>query len=282
MCAAAGRIAAAARKGMENTSDIISGYSRAGRHGVDGLLQADRRGRLRVFDTGHMIRDASKLAIIGTAATVAVDAAWNGREEEEQRNFFGNLPPESAELIAASPILQTTMDKLLRDGWRIEFGELDKGIEGITDHDRKRIIINKDLKSEPQELVGHLAHEVGHASKGESVKIYPPKEGLTKEEWIKAALRNDFLDEADAQIFKFGVVREILANPGLAAPQALLGGTMQLLQYNYYTGGFYPHGIVPSREQLRHDIAETMFDGRWYDYYYPRRLEEWNDWESSR
>ncbi|WP_159850577.1 hypothetical protein [Nocardia sp. CY41] len=184
------------------------------------------------------------------------------------------------------------MDKILKDGWRIEFGELDEDRDstihrghrntGLTYVDAKEIILDEDLKSDPQKLVGVLAHEIGHASKGWKIEIEPPTEDMTREEWIDAALRERFLDEADAQIFRFGVVREILENSDAAAPLPLLGSFESLRQYHYYTGLEYPYGVLPSRQQVRRDISETMFSGGWYDAYYPMYRKEWDDWESLR
>lgn len=134
------------------------------------------------------------------------------------------------------------------------------------------ININIALK-ENKDYVGDalsiLAHEVGHAYKGAAVPppVSPPREGVTREQWIEEQMYFRFLDEAEAELMFAQVRREILDNggPDIPGPSSRDVDTAAIDAYNSYSAGNI------SREEARVKVADIINNpqGVWYRDYYP-------------
>jgi len=115
------------------------------------------------------------------------------------------LGPEVDDIAAKSPTLQKDLAELRKDGWVITFKEnSDSSILGYTSSPDKVIVINSDLKSNPEMATGVLAHEVGHAKDAE------PMDWSSRDNFIKHMIKG----EGEAELKAFEVRREILGDGG--------------------------------------------------------------------
>lgn len=236
-----------------------------------GFLEAGNGGNLRFGEADSRRRNVSKFLFIGAAASIGTAAVLDDREA---RDFFANLPPEAAALIELSPLLQERMKEILNNGWSIEFGQEDSGAYPA----RKTIVLDVDLIDYPKRLVGDLAHEVSHAYEAES-SVEPPTDGMTKREWVERALFQRFLEEAEAEIFRFDVVHEIADNEDSPVSPYILYDIGLIDRHMYYSGASYVNadGSPPTREEMRRRIAESMYGGKWDSHYRPEVTEYWNE-----
>ncbi|WP_157181916.1 hypothetical protein [Nocardia testacea] len=241
-----------------------------------GFLETSNGESLRFDRADSRRRRVSEYLIIVTAASIGTAAVLDDREA---RDFFANLPPEAAALIELSPLLQERMGEILNNGWSIEFGQMAEGIGGATYPERKTIVLDLNSIEFPKRLVSDLAHEVSHAHEGIS-SLEPPTEGMTKQEWVEDALLQRFLDEAEAEIFRFDVIHEIADNDNDSPVSPYILYDIGLVdRHAYYSGASYVNadGSPPTREEMRSRIAESMYGGKWDSHYRPDVTEYWNE-----
>ena len=132
----------------------------------------------------------------------------------EDNNLCGDLPDydnssqfaktclgsAADELAALSPSLEDSLQKLEKDGWKIQY----KTGGSIAEIDKKRISINSSLKEKPTALIQELAHETGHA-----ITSYKP-DYHSKETYVRSMLAS----EGAATLNGLIVQHEILAKGG--------------------------------------------------------------------
>ncbi|MGW4631716.1 WXG100 family type VII secretion target [Nocardia sp. NPDC004415] len=150
-----------------------------------------------------------------SSVEAAIEKAFSGLPEGDPGILTETAPSPSsalqdkygadaAALIEKSPTLKSQLESLTKNGVNITFGEPGAGSYTQYNGDNKSIVLDGNLKDNPQALVQTLAHEAGHATYNGSLS------GATVEDCVNARLTN----EGAATLNNMVVQREITANGG--------------------------------------------------------------------
>ena len=145
-------------------------------------------------------------AVLGTLA-----AGPTGR-------MLSTFDPKVMEIAEKSPTLAAQLAKLEQQGgWTIKLDPTSTSY--YTDFENGVIVINGGAT--PQEIVGKIAHEVGHASHGDT--FVKPTATMTRDEFVKANVDAVMPSEGAAQLNAATVRDEILKaggpDPGIPGSQ---------------------------------------------------------------
>jgi hypothetical protein len=173
------------------------------------------------------------------------------------------LGSDADRLINLSPSLQADCRQLLEDGWSFEYGP--EGGGSYADRTRKVIVLDGNLRGNPQGIVQMLSHEVGHAT-------YAYEHDFSSK---KAFLNGTLADEGAAVMDNIKVQREILANGG---PDIGLPGNRENHQaYNKAYDQYLANGdaqtarntigTIMAHGEITSTTGQTYYDyyGGWYD-----------------
>ncbi len=116
------------------------------------------------------------------------------------------------DLVGKSPTLEADIEKLKESGWEIEYGAPGKGSYAWREGDPPLIVLDGNLKGDPEQAVQVLPHEVGHAT-----YTYTP-DYSSNAAYVNGALAG----EGAATMKNIQIQREILANGG---PDIGIAGT---------------------------------------------------------
>lgn len=237
------------------------------RNAATGLTNADRHGDSKIRWDG--VKYALALGG-GITAGLMLSQYVRGDSAEQETPPRSNHGPvqEVDALIRMSPTLSKTLQDLEADGWIIRWGP--KGSGYWTSREQKVINMQIDAKgSDIRSLTRVLAHEIGHAYKGAAIPppVTPPREGMTREQWIKEQMHYRFEDEAEGALMAMQVRHEILDNggPDIGGVEDKIGVAADYA-YVYYRSGYI------SRQEARLAVANILDNdpqGGWYQYYYP-------------
>jgi len=188
---------------------------------------------------GGVARAAAQAAATAAAAAAAAQAAGAAR-------MLSGMDPKVAKIAQQSPTLQANLAQLERDGWTITTRN---GGGSETDHQHHTMTI--DTSESPQAQVGSLAHESAHARYGET-PFHQPTADMTRDQFIERNLRENMLDEANAQFSETTVRSEVLGNGG---PDTGVSGT-QSADYQRIYNDFHSGNIT--REQAIGRMADIF------------------------
>src|SRR5438128_4430369 len=96
--------------------------------------------------------------------------------------------------VARSPKLVSNIQQLQANGWKIQYGDKDKG--SYTDRDKKIIVVDSNEKGKTAQILQTLAHETGHARY--KPDPYVPPTGLSKKQYVDANVKSNLKDEGEA------------------------------------------------------------------------------------
>jgi len=208
-------------------------------------------------------------ALAGAAQAVATAAA--AAQAAAADRMLSGMDPRVAEIARQSPALQANLAQLERDGWTITTRN---GGGSETDHQHHTMAI--DTSDAPESQVGSLAHESAHARYGVA-PFHQPTAGMTRDQFIETNLRENMLDEANAQFSEAAVRDEVLRNGG---PDTGVSGT-QSADYQRIYNDFRDGNTT--REQAIGQMADifpnetTGTTGQTYrDYYTPTYANWWD------
>jgi uncharacterized Zn-binding protein involved in type VI secretion len=124
--------------------------------------------------------------------------------------FFGlssSSPVEDSKaIIEKSKTLTDNIAKLEKDGWKIEYGEVDKG--SFCDKEAKKIVIDPNDTNVAQTL----AHETGHALY--TADPYVEFGTLSRSEYVAKNANSALKDEGEATLMNAQIRNEIIGNGG--------------------------------------------------------------------
>jgi WXG100 family type VII secretion target len=207
---------------------------------------------------------------VGAAAAAAAAAAQAAQAAAAGRMLSG-MDARVAEIAQQSPTLQANLAQLERDGWTITTRN---GGGSETDQQHHTMVI--DTSEAPEMQVGSLAHEGAHALYG-TAPFHQPTAGMTRDQFIETNLRENMLDEANAQFNEAAIRDEVLGNGG---PDTGVSGT-QSADYQRIYNDFRDGNIT--REQAVGQMADifpnetTGTTGQTYrDYYTPTYADWWD------
>jgi hypothetical protein len=143
------------------------------------------------------------------------------------------------EILNKSPQLRENLEKLLKDGWRVQWGK--SGV-GLPDYKNKIIYLDPSLKGDldasgtltakqADNIASVLVHEVGHATHPPA-KI--PMDGLTEEEYVRRQV-DAYLDSEGAAAFENARALH-QAGPNGASIAGLQDERYQQIYNDYLTG----------------------------------------------
>ncbi|MFD4438827.1 WXG100 family type VII secretion target [Nocardia sp. NPDC058519] len=159
---------------------------------------------------------------------------------------------EAAELISKSPTLKSQLDWLAKEGVAVSFGEPGAGSYTQYNGDNKSIVLDGNLKNNPQALVQTLAHEAGHAGYTGSLS------GATVEDCVNARLTN----EGAATLNNMVVQREILSNGGsdigVAGYNDVVGPTWDQSLKDYTSAGWTPAAYQKAIHQIGQSYGDNL------------------------
>lgn len=204
------------------------------------------------------------------AAQAAAGAAAAAQTAAADRMLSG-MDPKVAEIARQSPTLQANLAQLERDGWTITTRN---GGGSETDHQHHTMVI--DTGDTPETQVGSLAHESAHARYGVA-PFHQPTADMTRDQFVETNLRENMLDEANAQFSEAAVRDEVLGNGG---PDTGVSGTQSADYQRIYSD--FRDGTI-TREQAIGQMADifpnetTGNTGQTYrDYYTPTYANWWD------
>ncbi|WP_341645979.1 DUF4150 domain-containing protein [Thauera sp. SDU_THAU2] len=165
------------------------------------------------------------------------------------------------DLVGKSPTLEADIEKLKESGWKIEYGPPGEGsYADPANPSGPQIILDGNLKGDPEQAVQVLSHEVGHAT-----YTYAP-DFSSKAAYVNGALA----DEGAATMKNIQVQREILANGG---PDIGIAGTpANHAGYNAAYDAYLKTGDASAARQSIGNIfgsgEQTSTTGQTYSDYY--------------
>jgi WXG100 family type VII secretion target len=208
-------------------------------------------------------------SLAGAAAAVA--AAARAAQAAAAARMVSGLDARVADIAQQSPTLQANLAQLERDGWTITTRN---GGGSETDHQHHTMVI--DTSEAPETQVGSLAHESAHARYG-TAPFHQPTAAMTRDQFIEVNLRENMLDEANAQFNEAAVRDEVLGNGG---PDSGVSGT-QSADYQRIYNDFHDGNI--SREQAIGQMADIFpnettgnTNQTYRDYYTPTYANWWD------
>lgn len=118
---------------------------------------------------------------------------------EPLKNVFG--------IIHESSILNAIYRDLDRRHYRFVYGPAGKGT--YIDREAETVTIDKNAEAHPEELVGLLAHEFGHARY--TPKILHPEDFPKEDDFVRAQVKDNLLDEGEASMVAVQAAGELHA-----------------------------------------------------------------------
>lgn len=122
-----------------------------------------------------------------------------------------NLGDEVDKELAKCPQFSQNMQKLIEEGWSIEYGQKGKG--SYCSKSGKKIVIDENKKGNTAAILGTLAHESGHAMYTPDPYVGP--EGLTKEEYAGKNANSSLKDEGEATLTNIEMKECLEKNGGM-------------------------------------------------------------------
>ena len=133
-----------------------------------------------------------------------------------------------AEAVKKSPTLSAELKTLQEGGWKIQYGPKGKGT--ATNRATKIITVDSAEAGNTAELLTSLAHESGHAMRGDPVPV--PIGDLSRDDYVKSNVHQCLLDEGDATVNNIKVKQELAANGGPDITVAGVHGAQYEQMYN--------------------------------------------------
>lgn len=203
---------------------------------------------------------------VAGAVAGAAQAAANAAATDQ---MLAGMDPRVRAIVRQSPSLEADLAQLRRAGWSITTRN---GGGSETDSVHHTMVI--DTSEAPATQVGSLAHESAHARYGDT-PFHPATAGMTRNQFIQANLRENMLDEANAQFNEAAVRDEVARNGG---PDTGVSGT-QSADYQRIYNDFRAGNIT--RQQAVSQMADifpnetTGNTGQTYRDYYTGSYSDW-------
>lgn len=173
------------------------------------------------------------------------------------------------DLVRLSPTLRRQLEILEAHGWSVGRGQ-----SGGYFCNRNGQFIRMVERADAGREVVELAHEVGHAHFNQLPEV--PPTGLSRDEFVRANVARDMVDEGAAQ-FNAAKVRDELAQAGHDAPMPGQHADEYADIYDRYKAGQVsePEAINEMGDVMRREV--TSGDQRPYEEYYGDPYRDWYD-----
>lgn len=144
---------------------------------------------------------------------------------------------------------------------------------------QKKLVVDQDQKKYPKEVTTTLAHESGHYK---YKRTYTPPDGLTKEQFVEANVRDHLADEGEAVLYNIEVRQEIIDNGGPKIGVAGAGFRIMKIYKEYLNSN--------DRQKARDEIGKIIGDlhpstdpSKTYREYYAPFYEQYYDaWKAKQ
>ncbi|HSB90799.1 MAG TPA: WXG100 family type VII secretion target [Anaerolineales bacterium] len=203
---------------------------------------------------------------VAGAVAGAAQAAANAAATDQ---MLAGMDPGVRAIVRQSPSLEADLAQLHRAGWTITTRN-----GGGSETDSVQHTMTIDTSEAHATQVGSLAHESAHARYGDT-PFHPATTGMTRNQFIQANLRENMLDEANAQFNEAAVRDEVARNGG---PDTGVSGT-QSADYQRIYNDFRAGNIT--RQQAVSQMADifpnetTGNTGQTYRDYYTGSYSDW-------
>ncbi|MGD8621908.1 MAG: WXG100 family type VII secretion target [Anaerolineales bacterium] len=207
----------------------------------------------------------------GAGAGAAAAAKAKVARDKAVDTVLKNIDPKVRELVKKSPTLSAQVASL---NGKVTYKMGPKGsTKTYFDPKTNQIIIGPAESLNAQ--VSSIAHETGHAKY--KAPYHAPVKGMTKTEYIQKNVREQMLDEGNAQ-FNAAVVRDEVKKAG--GPTLKIPGTQgskYLSAYNDYKAGKITKQQAVSKMADLMANEKTSVDNKPYKQYYGKTYEDyWN------
>jgi WXG100 family type VII secretion target len=206
-------------------------------------------------------------AVAGAAAAAA--AASKAARDKAVDTVLKNIDPKVRELVKKSPTLAAQVASL---NGKVTYKMGPKGsTKTYFDPKNNQIVIGPAESLNDQ--VSSIAHETGHAKY--KAPYHAPVKGMTKTEYINKNVREQMLDEGNAQ-FNAAVVRDEVKKAG--GPTLKIPGTQHskyLSAYNDYKAGKITKQQAVGKMADLMAKERTSVDNKPYKQYYGETYETW-------
>ena len=223
----------------------------------------------QVMAAGAIAAAAPGAAGLQAGIAAAVSAATTELRNQAVDRVLKNINPKVRELVKKSPTLAAQIESL--EG-KVTFKMGPKGsTKTYFDPEHNQVVIGPAESLNTQ--VSSIAHETAHAKY--NAPYHKPTAGMTKSEYIQKNVREQMLDEGNAQ-FNAAVVREEVKKAG--GPTLKIPGTQQskyLSAYNDYKSGktTKPQAVSKMADLMAKE--KTSVDNKPYKQYYGGTYEAW-------
>ncbi|MFI6309942.1 hypothetical protein ACIBEK_07420 [Nocardia fusca] len=244
--------------------ELTWGLTRSIREGSDSASRSYRMGSRRAAEAAGRIERTEDRAELAFGTRAAPDRTSGADISDEPVDV--NAPMAADEppirtglgsqvdlLLGMTGRLTERTFQVMRQGWSIRYGDHGQGT--FAHPGSREIVIDRNHENDAEQVFFRLAHEVGHADDPDLARVFPYRDGESREEWVRRRVHEQLRREGEATLVEIEAIRD-LRDAGYRLTRAPLSERQAIYEaiYDSHRRGYL------SRHEAKDEIAAMFRD----------------------